>query len=101
MVDFMNDAEGKTLTDGSLRNRDHMTAGTACGCFYCEAVFTADEIREWVDDELTALCPRCGIDSVLPGVTDAATLHDLHERAFSRSSRPSPAEWNARSPTPR
>jgi hypothetical protein len=97
MVSFMNDAEGKTLRDGSFRNRDHMTPGTACGCFYCAAVFAADEIREWVDADLTALCPRCGIDTVLPGVTDTATLHDLHEHAFSRSA----AEWDAKSSTPR
>jgi hypothetical protein len=47
-----------------------------CGCFYCMKTFLADEIIDWVDwpegaeDQLeegvTALCPRCGIDSVLP-----------------------------------
>jgi len=43
-----------------------------CGCFHCTAVFPAAEIDIWCDDPdggltgTTAICPRCGIDSVLP-----------------------------------
>lgn len=94
----MNDIED---TNGSWHNRSRLTPGTACGCFYCEAVFAADEIQQWVDDDLTALCPRCGIDSVLAGMTDARTLHDLHESRFSEAPVPSDAEWNDASPAPR
>ncbi len=43
-----------------------------CGCFYCTSIFYADEIDEFVDwmeldsDEIGfALCPHCGIDSVI------------------------------------
>lgn len=41
-----------------------------CGCFYCLAIFDPEEIEEWLEgdpgDPLgTALCPHCGIDSVL------------------------------------
>jgi len=42
-----------------------------CGCFYCLERFTPNEIEEWIDDEngekalATALCPKCGMDSVL------------------------------------
>lgn len=41
-----------------------------CGCFYCEEIFSSSEIKEWVDkrrpeNERTALCPYCGIDSVI------------------------------------
>jgi hypothetical protein len=38
---------------------------THCFCFYCKNKFTIDDIKEWVDLEETALCPCCGIDSVL------------------------------------
>lgn len=39
---------------------------TAC-CFYCKtAAFKVSEIREWVGKKDRALCPKCGIDSVLP-----------------------------------
>lgn len=37
-----------------------------CGCFYCEKIFSPVEITEWIEDSLgTALCPSCGIDSVI------------------------------------
>jgi len=41
-----------------------------CGCFYCGSIFEPGAITEWIDDDAsgegqTALCPRCGIDSVI------------------------------------
>lgn len=38
-----------------------------CGCFYCLEIFPPEEISDWVEDDndKTALCPYCGIDSVL------------------------------------
>jgi hypothetical protein len=48
-----------------------------CGCFYCMSIFPPSEIQEWVEESQdcprgpgkTALCPKCGIDSVLPDNT--------------------------------
>jgi hypothetical protein len=39
--------------------------GARCGCFYCKSIFAPSKIVEWVDDDDTALCPFCGIDSVI------------------------------------
>jgi hypothetical protein len=36
-----------------------------CGCFYCLKIFSPAEISEWWDDGNTAICPYCGIDSVI------------------------------------
>ena len=42
-----------------------------CGCFYCLKIFSPDEITDWItgsseiDKEGTAICPYCGIDSVI------------------------------------
>ena len=41
-----------------------------CGCFYCLTIYNTEEIVEWLEGEPgdsigTALCPHCGIDSVL------------------------------------
>ena len=42
-----------------------------CGCFYCLKIFSPQEIEDWLifDNDAdrfgTALCPYCGIDSVL------------------------------------
>ena len=49
----------------SMDNRTEIEASSVCGCFYCRRTFPPSAIEEWVDDGQTALCPKCGIDSVL------------------------------------
>jgi hypothetical protein len=49
----------------SIRHRAEIEASGFCGCFHCLAVYGPDAISEWVDGGQTALCPRCGIDSVI------------------------------------
>src|SRR5262245_25695988 len=53
----------------SIRHRDEVLASSLCGCFYCCRVFPPWEITHWTDDAegvgQTALCPKCGIDSVI------------------------------------
>ena len=48
----------------SLHSRE-VARSALCGCFYCLAVFQPSEIAAWCDEGDTALCPRCGIDSVI------------------------------------
>lgn len=57
-----------------------------CGCFYCKQTFSASEIDRWIDDGKTALCPKCGIDSVLPASktrTDPEFLEVMNEHWFA------------------
>lgn len=49
----------------SSNHRAEIESSTLCGCFYCCASFAPTEIVEWVDEGQTALCPKCGIDSVI------------------------------------
>lgn len=53
----------------SIRHREETLTSEVCGCFYCLAVFPTSEINEWVNTQdgigQTALCPKCGIDSVI------------------------------------
>jgi hypothetical protein len=59
-----------------FKNRDALEKASRAGCFYCCEIFTPSEIQFWadgdqvrtgsLDDGVTALCPRCGIDAVLP-----------------------------------
>jgi hypothetical protein len=49
----------------SSRHREELERGARCGCFYCLAIFPPAEIRVWIDDQSTAMCPRCSIDSVI------------------------------------
>ena len=58
-----------------------------CGCFYCVSIFNPKLITDWIEDELitdwiedaddlTAICPYCGIDSVIPKHSD----YELNEQ---------------------
>ncbi len=49
----------------SSRHRSELSNSKVCGCFYCTDIFDCKNIQEWVDDDDTALCPTCGIDSVI------------------------------------
>jgi hypothetical protein len=54
-------------------HRPTVLAADVCGCFYCLFMFPPSDIANWIDlDERgvgqTALCPRCGIDAVVPSV---------------------------------
>jgi len=59
----------------SSNHRESILASDICGCFYCLSIFSSSEMEDWVDAPegetdinetgQTALCPHCGIDSVL------------------------------------
>ncbi len=49
----------------SIYNRDEIERGSKAGCFNCIKVFLVSSITDWTDDDTTALCPRCGIDSMI------------------------------------
>ena len=53
-----------------------------CGCFQCLNVFPAAEVIDWIDDGVTPLCPCCGSDALVDGVTDLMELWQLHQRRF-------------------
>ena len=64
------------LTDAHKHSSLHeaeVKRSELCGCFYCTAVFPPTSIVDWIDDRnvpeqkvgATALCPKCGIDSVI------------------------------------
>ena len=54
----------------SSDHRAEVLASSRCGCFYCFAVYQPSDIDWWIDEDAngvgqTAMCPKCGIDSVL------------------------------------
>lgn len=62
-----------------------------CGCFACVKIFSPSEIKEWCletedGDEVTAICPYCGIDAVIGEHSgfriDAKLLKKMNERWF-------------------
>lgn len=67
--------------DQCFRNRSALAAATLCACFNCLKIFSPDLIRGWTDDDETALCPFCEMDTVLPapdGVLNINEVMELH-----------------------
>jgi hypothetical protein len=69
-------AEEQTRTDSrepafmlahrhSSNHREELLASQKCGCFYCRKTFAPSAVVEWIENGATALCPSCGIDSVI------------------------------------
>jgi len=63
-----------TIHKESGWHEDTIKKSNICGCFNCFHIFSPNEINEWVNEDpkcprgagKTAICPNCGIDSVLP-----------------------------------
>jgi hypothetical protein len=72
----LNRADLESIHKFSDHHRELIERSELAGCFYCEQFFSRKEIMDWIDgpqvetgsteDGVTALCPRCGIDAVLP-----------------------------------
>jgi len=52
--------------DKSSRHYDALMVSRHFGCFHCKRSGVPIDIKEWVDNGKTALCPYCNIDAVLP-----------------------------------
>jgi hypothetical protein len=75
----------------SSRHRAEIEASTQCACFFCFRSFAATDIKTWIDGNQTALCPKCGVDSVLGSASthrlDIAFLRGMHQHFFTSSKR--------------
>lgn len=80
MIQFT-DIDYKEAHKFCTKHSEQLKNDKICGCFHCLAIFSPDEIKKWlperkrvvsgqsaewiVSDQRTALCPHCGVDSVL------------------------------------
>jgi hypothetical protein len=73
------------------RHRAEIQASARCGCYFCFHTFPNTEIKAWIDADQTALCPACGIDSVIGTASkhrlDQSFLRQMHARFFSSTKR--------------
>ena len=54
--------------DAASNHEAAVSRSDVCACFYCLKTFPPTAIAEWVEEPKggrTAVCPFCGIDSVL------------------------------------
>ena len=83
-VEFLTKAHDK-----SSSHKIEILSGNLCGCFYCEQTFLPNEIIEWIEESNggeTAICPKCGIDSVLSSdlpINDIEFLDEMNNYWFS------------------
>jgi hypothetical protein len=82
----MNEPELQALNQAAHQHRALLTASKICGCFHCLSVFGHFEIRQWIHQNNTALCPRCDADAVIgdasrPGLS-RKILEEMHRRWF-------------------
>jgi hypothetical protein len=71
---------------------EEIAQSALCGCFYCRTTFTPIEIVDWIDDRnvgegrtgRTALCPKCGIDSVLGDASGCKLTREFLEAMHAR-----------------
>ena len=80
-------ADLRSIHRFSDNHRELLARSDRAGCFYCRTIFDPRLIRDWIDgpqvetgeldDGVTALCPRCGIDAVLPSAAPIKLTVDL------------------------
>ena len=69
----------------SFHNKEAIKNAKMVSCYFCCNVYPSSRIKHFVDGGATAICPICGIDSVLNGVVPKKELRDLSRRMFSIS----------------
>ena len=76
---------------GASRHRVVLEASSRCGCYFCFRTFPVTSIKVWIDAGQTALCPACGVDSVLgnsaSGRIDDKFLRKMHGHFFFARSK--------------
>lgn len=73
------------------QHRVEVEGSERCGCFFCFRTFAPSAIKAWIDGKQTALCPACGVDSVIGSASlhrlDDAFLRKMHLQFFTVRSR--------------
>ena len=66
----------------ATNNRQAVQQSTECVCVYCCVKFHPSTIEEWVDDDLTAVCPHCDVDAVVPAPYTDDDIRRWHQEGF-------------------
>ncbi len=68
MATLKNEDVLRAAHKASFMNERLVKQSKMCGCFSCERVYPATEVKGWCPDgaDATAICPYCAVDSVIP-----------------------------------
>ena len=65
----------------SANHKEQLMQDSVCGCFYCGNIFNPSEITEWLKDiSGTAICPYCGVDSIIGESSGFPVTEEFLER---------------------
>ena len=59
----------------SSNHRELIKVANKATCFYCFNSIKYEDIADWIDNDNTAVCPCCGVDSVVPNITSNLIKH--------------------------
>lgn len=65
------EADLEAIGGHASAHEQRVRASPIVGCYHCVTLLPPDEITEWIPSlrrgvQRTAICPRCGIDAILP-----------------------------------
>jgi len=63
-------------------NKEIMKRSGIYLCSYCQKGGLSKNIENWADDGETALCPDCGVDSLIPAMIPHDITKQLKEHWF-------------------
>jgi hypothetical protein len=69
----------------AFQQREELEHSDGCGCFYCFTTFPTSEIKTWVDGNRTAICPNCGMDSVIGSASGFPLTKVALRRMYART----------------
>jgi hypothetical protein len=52
--------------NGSFWNRPIGERLKKCGCCFCLRIFETFDIRQWLQEKTTPICPHCSMDALVP-----------------------------------
>ena len=64
--------EFDVLAENSFKNKEVLKKARSCSCYQCCSNFLFEDIKLWTKEEdgkLTAQCPNCEVDSVIPRIS--------------------------------
>jgi len=78
----------------AFKNREAVLQSQVCGCYNCLEVIQVEDIDLWTDDDETALCPKCTMDTLLPESLgcplDTTSLMEIRDHWLRPSNHSSP-----------
>jgi hypothetical protein len=69
----------------SFHNKKDLEENMVASCYYCCRIFLRTQIVSFVDNGATAICPHCGVDSVISGAIPQEELNKISRMMFSYS----------------